>query len=87
MSHKTVLKNLILENDFKKVAEIGVCKGGLCRSVIKNCRNVLEQYWAIDPWREMGNGHGKSSRYDQERWDYLYYHNCKRMLKSNDCGD
>lgn len=81
MSHKTVLKNLILDKKIKKIVEVGVCRGALCRSLLKNCGDVIEEYWAIDPWVHMGAGHGKSSRYTDERWETLYLRNCGRMLK------
>ena len=80
MSHKTVLKNLILEERIAVIAEVGVCRGALCRSLLKNCHDQIKEYWAIDPWQHIGNGHGKSSRYDDERWETLYLRNCERMI-------
>ena len=81
MSHKTVLKSLITEHKVKFIAEVGVCRGALCRSNLKNCSSQIAEYWAIDPWRHMGLGHGKSSKYSSERWETLYLRNCQRMLQ------
>jgi len=81
VSHKTVLKNLIFKIQAEKVAEIGVYKGGLCRSVTKNCREVLKEYWAIDPWVNLGQGHGKASKHEDDKyWHDLYLLNCERMI-------
>lgn len=80
-THKTVLKNLILENNIKVMVEVGVCRGALCRSLLGNCHKQIKEYWAVDPWKDMGKGHGKSSRYDDERWETLYLRNCERMIK------
>jgi len=67
------LINLIKEENFKKVAEIGVHKGVTTAHIFDSCGDVIEEYWAIDPFVP----------YEQMRadWDELYKNICSGMIK------
>jgi len=67
------LINLIKEEGLKKVAEIGVHKGATVRNILNSCSDILDEYWAIDPYVP----------YEQMKadWDELYKNICSDMIK------
>lgn len=67
------LIDLIQENNFKKIAEIGVHKAKTTRHILNSCADVIEEYWAIDPY----------TPYEQMSadWDTLYKYACSFMTR------
>lgn len=47
MRRWNVLADLINENDYKFIAEIGVCKGDTALPLLQNCE--IDKYYAVDP--------------------------------------
>jgi len=47
MRRWNVIAELINENDYKVIAEIGVCKGDTAIPLLQNCK--LDKYYAVDP--------------------------------------
>ena len=79
-NHKLTVIDLILKNNCKKVAEIGVWKSHLVRNVLRSeCINTVDEYWAIDQWKVLGKEHGRMSKRSSENWDDLYFNCCKYM--------
>jgi len=67
------LIDLIQENNFKKIAEIGVYKAKTTRYILTSCADMIEEYWAIDPYVP----------YEQMQadWDKLYGQLCSYMIR------
>ena len=76
-----LVANILRENDFKRFAEIGVWKSGFCENVLKRVSDVLEEYWAIDPWEYMSYGSSIQRRKKSENWFYMHKHCCQLMMK------
>ena len=59
------------------IAEIGIWKGRTTKGVLKNCKDTISQYWAVDFWK------CSDSRYYRSRppefWQELYFRVCKLM--------
>ena len=80
IKHKDVLRNLILETDVKKFVEVGVWKSHLVKHLLKSaCKDVLEEYWAIDQWTVLGPEHGRMARRTVGDWHSMYIYCCKLM--------
>jgi predicted O-methyltransferase YrrM len=47
MRRWNVLAELINENDYRYIAEIGVCKGDTALPLLQNCE--IDKYYAVDP--------------------------------------
>jgi len=67
------LIELIRKENFKRIAEIGVHRGQTAKNILHSCANVIEEYWAIDPYVP----------YEQMRcnWDSLYKKVCLYMVE------
>jgi len=72
MTHSDSVVSLIIENDIKIFAEIGVHKARTCRVILrdKRCFSILEQYWVIDNWNNSSS----------DNWHNMYLGVCKYML-------
>ena len=68
------LIDLIIKNNCKKVAEIGVYKGRTMRSMLrdKHVFNIVEEYWAIDPYKPMPHYFTRQGKHNAEEWNELY---------------
>lgn len=66
------LINLIKEEGFKKIVEVGVYKGVSTRQILAACSDVIDEYWAVDPFMS----------YEQMNadWDQLYRDICSHMI-------
>jgi len=71
MGHSNTVLDLIVNNNFKRIAEIGVHKGNTARTILCNCESV-EEYWGIDPYM--------SYEQMEEDWDLLYRKICLFMI-------
>ena len=62
------LIDLIIKNNCKKVAEIGVYKGRTMRSMLrdKHVFNIVEEYWAIDPYKPMPHYFTRQGKHNEE---------------------
>jgi hypothetical protein len=63
------------------VVEIGVLKGRTTRKILRShCKDIIEEYWAIDPWNVNDTGWHESltkpyeylKNMKQSRWDRFY---------------
>lgn len=80
IKHKHVLHDLILKIGTKKFAEIGVWKSHLIKHLLKSdCRNIIEEYWAIDQWEIVGPEHGRMARRTVEDWHSMHMYCCRLM--------
>jgi len=66
------LAKLIEKENFKRIVEVGVYGGALTRHILTECKDVIEEYWAVDPW----------ASYEQMKgdWDDLYKRVCSYMV-------
>lgn len=73
MNHAPVLRDLIINNNCKVVAEIGVHRGRLSRWILRSpAFNVIEEYWGVDPYRVYHSGEEQWDNFTQEQWEELY---------------
>ena len=80
MNHSSVLPVVIVNNNIKKFAEIGVWKSHFMRSVLRSKASlILKEYWAIDRWDLLGREHGHMGIRSKEDWDSLYLKACRYM--------
>ena len=56
--HQHIVGDIINENNFKVIAEIGVYKGTMTDHILTMCESVNE-YWAIDQWTTLSEKHDK----------------------------
>lgn len=79
--HHEVLGRMIDHFKLKRVIEIGVWKSGMCRHIMRNgYGGSIEEYWMVDPWLVLGEGHGRMSKRDQDNWNRVHLHACSLML-------
>lgn len=79
MSHYKVVSDLVLKYNLTRIAELGVYKGSLTKSVLNNCPNIRE-YYAIDQWKVVvGPENGKFALKTQDDWDAIYMKACKHI--------
>lgn len=82
-AHGRWLKKTIEESNgsINKIAEVGVFKGELCKSVLKTCNELVSEYWAIDHWNHIEDGvrHTKGGKWIKKDWDDAYMYVCRLM--------
>lgn len=61
----------------QRVAEIGVWKGYTTKRVLRACKDVISQYWAVDFWKcsDRWNYRNRSLEF----WDKRYFVVCRLM--------
>ncbi len=70
----------IIENSngqIKYMAEVGVYKSHTTKRVLRKCKGLVSQYWAIDIWQN--SNHWLYRDRAIEFWDSLYFKACKLM--------
>jgi len=74
-----VLIDLIKNSNgkIKIVAEVGVWKCHTTKRVLRACKDVISQYWAVDFWQCSDHRHYRSRTH--EFWDGLYFYACGLM--------
>ena len=77
--HSQTLVELIQQNNFEKVAEIGVWKGKTARYILRSQVPSLKIYFAIDQYKILDSRHGHMSLLTQEDWDAKYMRECLDM--------
>ncbi len=77
-----VLVDLILNNNCKKIAEIGVWKGHTVRHILREIGGKIDSYWAIDQWDVLkpAEEYGRMGRLSYDDWIALYKRACEDML-------
>jgi len=78
--HQYIVEDIIKENGFKIVLEIGVYKATMADHVSTACKDISE-YWAIDQWDVLSEKHHKLADITKENWDALYLRACQLSLK------
>ena len=92
LSHPRILVDLLERGQYKKFAEIGVWATKTTKFLLRTLPDLIEEYWAIDPWEDMtGSYSGKDSgakaywescreaRATEEHWFQMHYHCCSLM--------
>ena len=74
MRHSKALIEFIQEHNIEKIAEIGIEHGRLLRIIFRSsCKNIIKEYWAIDPWKPLGLKYGRTIGYRTRRdWFNIY---------------
>lgn len=80
--HSDFVTNLIIENNCKKVLELGVYEGWMTKRVLDHLKGeIIEEYWAVDRWKTFDNPSYRDwATWGQEVWDAKYIKTCTRML-------
>lgn len=74
--HHYFLADFVKKHNIEVMAEIGVWKGGLIKTLTRNCKDVVKEYYAIDPWQVLGPEHLRVSCKPQSFWDSWYENTC-----------
>jgi len=80
--HSNILVELVKEKNIKKMAEIGVFKGKTTRIILRNCGDILEEYWGVDKYNTEWIMEGKTYTFPKqtaEKWYEMYKGVCKYM--------
>jgi len=81
--HGRWLKKVIEDSNgsISKIAEIGVFKGDLCKSILRTCHDLISEYWAIDHWDHIEDGHRHmmGGKWVETDWDRTYMYVCRLM--------
>ncbi len=79
--HGTALDRLIREKNLKVIAEVGIEHGKLLRHLLKSpSSEVIEEYWAVDPWKPVGLKYGPKLGYRTgQEWFDIYKTVCGYM--------
>ena len=84
--HGDKITNLILENGYEIIVELGVWKGQTTKRILKSpAAKYIKEYWAVDPYEPVGRGHGKLSKISAsaeaiEIWEGIYTYATRLML-------
>ena len=78
------LLDLMIKNNYKKFAEIGLWK---CKSIKQmihvNINNQIDEYWGVDNFNLVDRkGNGYSAGLTQEIWDSAYFQACELMINN-----
>jgi len=78
--HRDMITDIIKYEDYKIIAEIGLEKCRMTKSVLKNCNNIITQYWAIDIF-EANDSHERYflSNITKKMWKEMYFYACRLM--------
>lgn len=73
--HSDVLVHLITENNYKKIAEVGIYTSSTTKKILKTTYSIIDEYWAIDRWLAWSAVRKKK----QDEWDSFYFYACRLM--------
>lgn len=78
-----ILAELILENGYEKIAEVGVWKSHTIERVFRStAEKIIKEYWGVDTWlRPTDPMYGHYHTRTQERWDEIHLKACKLMCR------
>lgn len=78
-----ILAELILENKYEKIAEIGVWKSHTVQKIFKSeAGKIIKEYWGVDWWLQPTDPiYGHYCTRTQESWDQLHLKACKLMYR------
>ena len=80
-SNSHVLSLKIKERKIEKMAEVGVFHGKNVKYVLKDCHDILKEYWAIDKYNnvwEKGAARGRGYvKKDDSEWHEIYKRVCR----------
>jgi len=63
MKRFNIIENILIENRYARIVEVGVLKGQTLRYILQSeCKNFITDYWAVDPWPHQ---HGGDPRHRQ----------------------
>jgi len=76
-----VLAEIILDNKYERIAEIGVWKSHTVQKIFKSeSGKIIKEYWGVDWWlRPTDPIYGHYCTRTQESWDQLHLKACKLM--------
>ncbi len=82
--HHSVIANIIKHHKCEKIIEVGIWKSGLIKHIMSKhpvCYNIIKEYYAVDQWRYLGDGHGRMGERSQDNWDLIHLYACEMMVK------
>jgi len=84
-SNREVMAEFIKKEKPKVIAEIGVWKSRLVKSLLRSCGDIITQYWAIDSWQPFNYDNEFEPDMDRyvkttsDGWENAYLYACKLM--------
>ncbi len=92
-SHSYVLADLLEKGQYKKFIEIGVWATKTTKYLLRTVPDLIEEYWAVDPWEVMVNAYDgevdvaknhwnkcREARATEEHWFNMHYSCCSLMM-------
>jgi len=78
--HRDMISDIIKHEGYKIIAEIGLEKCRMTKSVLKQCGNLITEYWAIDIF-EVNDSHERyySNNIPEATWEEMYFYACRLM--------
>jgi len=85
-SDRNIITDIIKNERPAVVAEIGIWQCRLTKCLLKECGDIITNYWAVDPWKEIKDVNKDYERdmdryvsMTEESWDNAYFKACKLM--------
>ncbi|GAH12417.1 unnamed protein product, partial [marine sediment metagenome] len=79
--HRDIITDIVKENNYHIIAEIGIERCKMTKSVLRQCGDLVTQYWAIDIF-EPSDSHERyyESNISKENWAKVYAYACHLMV-------
>lgn len=80
--HYRIIAKIVYKEKIKRMVEVGVYRSKFLRNVLGNeySYGMLDEYWAVDPWKEVSPSVPKIGKTTQCEWDELHKYCCTLML-------
>ncbi len=78
--HSIILIDTVKKEGIKKFAEIGVWKSSTAKRLLVGAGDIIEEYWAVDPWELMPDGSKSQKKRTKEHWVEYHKFACALML-------
>lgn len=80
--HSQVLVDIIKEKRPEKMAEIGVFEARSARWILRQCGDIIKEYWGVDKYNTTWIAKGKTfthPKQTEEKWHEMYKRACRYM--------
>lgn len=79
-SHSAIIVQLIKDNNFKKIAEIGIFEARTARYALRQLRDQIDEYWGIDKYNEFFPATSyRFPRTNSKKWSDMHWRACRYM--------
>ena len=79
--HRDIITDLVKSNNYHIIAEIGIERCKMTRSVLRHCGDLINQYWAIEIFQTTDSHERyRPENISEEEWNTLYAYACRLMV-------